>query len=257
MSDEKYIELVNKKIDGQLTAEEEQILTSYLDKNPIAKEHYKDLKQSMGLLENLDELSPPSNLKHNIMNAVDPALYRSRTKQPLKLENFSWSLFFQPTPRISLAFAAGLLLGIFMFSLYDNNYSLDDKDIYGSIGLAEQDHYTILNQIPLESAEASGLFTIKKSASSLVADIDLQNMFVGELMIEYDPAKFIFDGYESFEQSSSRLENSIGLLKLSISGRNHSQLKLKEISDSSASVKFQIKTAQKVLVSKTIELDKQ
>ncbi len=255
MSDEKYIELINKKIDGQLTTDEEQILNSYLVTHPNSGDYSKDLRRAMELLENLDELNPPPALKNNIMNAVDPALYsRNNT---LKRENFSWSLLFQPAPRISLAFAAGLLIGIFMFSLYDNNYTLDNKDIYGTIGLANRNHYTVLNQIPLKNAQATGLLTIKKSTANLIADINLQNMFVGELTVEYDPAKFIFNGYESFEQSSSRLENSIGILKLTISGRNHSQLMFKEISGSSSSIKFELKTAQKVLVSKTIELSNQ
>ena len=55
MLEEKYIELVNKKIDGHLSAEEEHLLASYLETNPTARAYYKDLKQSMDLLENLNE----------------------------------------------------------------------------------------------------------------------------------------------------------------------------------------------------------
>ena len=81
MNEEKFIDLINKEIDGIISAQEKKGLMEYLEKNPEAKQKYQDLVDSTKYLDKLDEVEPPEELKSRIMNSIDFNRYTAKKKK--------------------------------------------------------------------------------------------------------------------------------------------------------------------------------
>ena len=58
MNEEKFIDLINKEIDGIISAQEKRILMEYLENNPGVKQNYKDLVDSTKYLDKFEPFGP-------------------------------------------------------------------------------------------------------------------------------------------------------------------------------------------------------
>lgn len=252
MNNTKYIEMVNKKIDGLITAEEELWLAAHLQKNAGDKEFLTDLEKSMDMLNNLEKVNPPARLKQNILNNIDHGLYAPKASVGRK--NL-WFSFNYPSHKISLAFASGLLIGILMFSLYKAEDVYYGKDIYGSIGLQDMGNLNTINESTINSMEVSGLFTASHSADVLLLDVNLQSYSDVLFSIEYDPEVLVFSGFKNLERSDSHLDNNPGLLKLTMNGVNKSQLLFRKLSGLDSDITILLSTDQQTVLNKKMVVE--
>ncbi len=108
MISEKYRILMNKEIDGVCTPDESAELKQYLLRHPDADQHLKELKASLGLLDELPEMEPPAGLHNRIMRAV---VKKKRT------DRISWQeVVFG---RLRLGYALSVVVGIMVgFSVH-------------------------------------------------------------------------------------------------------------------------------------------
>jgi len=67
---EKYVELMNREIDGLNSPKERAELEEYLRGNRDAERYYRELLFVAGLLDRIPEVEPPAQLKQSIMRAI-------------------------------------------------------------------------------------------------------------------------------------------------------------------------------------------
>ena len=118
MIDERYIELINKELDGFNTGSESKELEQFLSENDEALKYYDELLRTASALKRVEQVEPPSFLKTHILNSVKalPVPIRS---------GFGWvnnvlDLFRQrPIARYAVVFASGLCVGILLLLIAD------------------------------------------------------------------------------------------------------------------------------------------
>ncbi|MCU0643870.1 MAG: hypothetical protein MUC94_06380 [bacterium] len=152
MIDEKYIELMNKEIDGVITKSEQERLHNYLSANSEAQKLYNDLRQTSELLSKIPRVEPSPNIKKYVMNSIDLNRYSKATK-PGRLKALVSNLLIKPTPKLAYAFALGILVGILVYSaLLENVISkrgTDVADFYGTIGIDEKAGFKTIQSMPI------------------------------------------------------------------------------------------------------------
>jgi len=71
MIDDKYIDLIDKDISGEINPPEREMLHTHLFHNYEAQKFYNELFQASALLKKVPRIVPPNNLKHRIMCSLD------------------------------------------------------------------------------------------------------------------------------------------------------------------------------------------
>ena len=72
MIDEKYLELIHRKIDGDITEDEKDQLFRFLKTNPEAEQLYNDLlemSKDLGGLEEIDGIGPIQSRLHTVLGS--------------------------------------------------------------------------------------------------------------------------------------------------------------------------------------------
>jgi hypothetical protein len=123
--------LINKEIDKTITGREIVMLKKYLAENTEAQEYYDNLIRLSRVLNQVNDVEPPAELKNRILNSV-------RTNRPpaREKENIFHVLTAALKPKVNLkyayAFSAGIMVGIAIFVLFINKLgnipSLDVSD---------------------------------------------------------------------------------------------------------------------------------
>lgn len=115
MPDKSLTDLINRKIDGALTSEEEVCLAERLAADPDAKSLLDDLSHQGILVQRLAEVEPPPSLKPSIMRAIArPALHTGRS-----WVTDSFAQLFSTRRRVHYAFAfsGGVVAGMLILAV--------------------------------------------------------------------------------------------------------------------------------------------
>jgi hypothetical protein len=137
MLDRKYIDLINRAIDGEIEPGEQKILDNLLTSEPEARRLYDLFRTGINEWQDEADVEPPAGLKTDIMNAIDPLRYQ---KKNLNGSERIWLFSFikERKIRMALAMAAGLILGICLYPLLFTRPEIDPA-IYGTIGVEQSD----------------------------------------------------------------------------------------------------------------------
>jgi len=115
MLDKSLTDLINCKIDGALTSEEEVRLARRVTADPDAKSLLDDLSHQGILVQGMGDVEPPPSLKPSIMRAIArPALRPGRSWIA-----GSFAQFFSTRRRVQYAFAfsGGVVAGMFILAV--------------------------------------------------------------------------------------------------------------------------------------------
>jgi hypothetical protein len=248
MIEKKYIELINKDIDKEITQKEKALLESCLSSNPEAKNLYDELQASESLLDRLPDRGPSVNLKKQILNSIDRNRY-SRTKMFSPFRNFIHQAVFQTKYKIAFTFALGLLAGLFIYSvLFNNNQSAVSSGIYGTIGLNSE----VIKTIPVETSNILGKLDIKWINNNLGLDFALNSPDQYDLALKFNPDKTKFDNISFYGKNKIKLDSEDNILKLSDSGRHNYQLLFSLKAKMTVNFNLQISRAGNMLLEKDI-----
>lgn len=131
-TEEYYRDLMNAEIDGVITKEEARILAARLESDPKAREYYEELRRAVQLLDGADEVSPPADLREQIMDAVrgDRAHEAPRAAAVSRGRTW-WRSGYVP------AFAAGVAAGLLLYAAlsWDGTGTIPTERSEGTIGL--------------------------------------------------------------------------------------------------------------------------
>ncbi len=114
MVEKSLTDLINRKIDGVLTPEEEVRLAERLATNAEARILLEDLSRQGLLMQNMGEVEPPPSLKPSIMREVQrPALHPGRSWIPDPVARLFES---RKRIRYTFAFSGGIVAGMLILA---------------------------------------------------------------------------------------------------------------------------------------------
>jgi hypothetical protein len=259
MIEEKYIELMNKDIDGLLSPKENAALQEYLAKNQDAQAFHDDLHMLSKMLDQVVAVDPPSNLKKNILNSIRLKKHVERERRGL-LQSLPSFLNMKVNYRYAFSFSAGLIVGLLIYSLFTNlnkNTFLDNSELTGTIFLdGGSEKLRTADKVEVNLEEITGTIEIKYLKNLALAEINLTAQPEIELLIEFDENDVVFDGFRQLDPSASRIEIAENFLSLTNKGKNRYTVVFKKKPSIITPLNFKIFSNGALLFEKTILANK-
>lgn len=233
MINEKYIELMNKEIDQVITPQERIELQNYLSDNKTAKEYFDELILTNNFLNRLPDQNPPENLKKQIINSIDFSRYEKHQEPAKKPAGFLWGLKF----RYTYIFAAGLLAGIIIFSLYYlNSGNVKTNEVEGTIGAG---NLRTIQEIQLNFSDISGKIELKQRDNTFWFDISAFTPQNTDFIVTY-PDEIKFENIKPGSMSNIELSRNGNYIKITNSGTQQYSLQFSQITPASSPMYIRI-----------------
>jgi len=221
MIEKKYIELINKDIDREITPKEKAILEEYLNSNSEAKNLYEELCTTESFLDKLPDKDPTVNLKKNILNSIDKNRY-SKVKKYSPKKGIVQQIIFQTKYKIAFSFTLGIIAGLLIYAyFFTNPHAINNNDIYGTIGLNNAE---MIESIPVKTLNILGKVNIKRADNNLRLDFDLNSPEQYDLTLKYNTDKVKFENISLSNKNKIKLDAENSLIKLSDSGIHKYQM---------------------------------
>lgn len=195
MIEPKYIELINKEVDGLNSSRDSVILAEYLKKSSEAQNLYENLVKLSETLDQTEKIDPSPNLKKTILNSINMGKYSSD-------QNKSWSksILSHSNVRIKYAFmfAAGMILGIIGYSIISDTLpKIDTSNLNGTF-MIDNNSETLktIDRFEFDSSGINCLFNIKSGEKQFLAEVDLKSDRLIRIKMEYDRENIIFQNIQ-------------------------------------------------------------
>lgn len=182
MIEQKYTELIQADVDGELPEQNRAELSRYLLANPEALALRDELRRLCSALDRLPAADPPQGLKGAILAAV-PLPAPGTASAPVRS---NWVRF--PILRVAAAFAGGMLVSAIAFQLGpDQQAGLDVSGIAGT--MASQD--PVAGSAPVDTVrvsleQATGTVSLFRSPTIRVVEFDLAVQQPLEVVVVHD-----------------------------------------------------------------------
>jgi hypothetical protein len=190
MIDEKYLELIQADVDGELPEQHRAELSRYLLASPEARGLRDELRQVCGALGQVPTAEPPPGLRDSILATIPrPAPGTAPSTVPMVRARF-------PLYRVAAAFAGGLLVSAIAFQLGDDRGArLDVSQVAGT--LASQD--PVARSAPVDTVQVSldqaeGTVSLFRSATMRVVEFDLAVQQPLDVVVVHDGQEAWFSG---------------------------------------------------------------
>ena len=216
MTDEKYLDLLNREIDGVNSQKDSSKLKEYLVKNPEAQELYNELVTVSDVLKKVRVIEPSPNLRKNILNAIPSSKYAVKEKES-SLKSLMSALFFRYKMQYAYAFVAGLMVGVVVYSFFatDKHPPSDLTTLYGTMLSPEtSEGFQIADVVEIDLDEIAGTVTMKYSKGVVLAEVDLESQKETEIVLEFDENDIRFHSFGQLNSAKNEItvdKNSVGL----------------------------------------------
>ncbi|MFQ5824373.1 MAG: hypothetical protein ACE5JB_09990 [bacterium] len=251
MIEEKYIELINKEIDGKISHRESVKLKEYLAKNPEAQNLYNDFVNISDILNEVEKIEPSSILKKNILNSIQLNKYTKIEKKNLLQSLIKVKVNY----KFAYSFAAGLIVGLIMFALLINNTSLDIANLTGTVILNDtSERYETAGKIEINLEGINGTVALKSTKNIILAEIKITTKQEIELAIEFDENDISFNGFRQLTPFVSNLKIRDNYLKLTNIGESNYNIIFKDETQTVSRMTFKI-YSDTLLYEKTIYIE--
>ncbi len=239
--EQKYIDLINADIDGEIEHADKSELDVFLEENDEARAMRKGLAALAGSIESIEPVSPPPHLRHVIMNSVKPA--------PTKVESpgILQMLFESPVLKYSSTFAAGVLLTLSIVSSDQiSNQAFDD--VTGLVGtISDPISGNLVNTIAVDNAEIAGQVSLRTTGSMLILDFDLVANSPVEIEADYADRTIWFNGFAQLESSGTTVSAKSGSVTLGMEGKRRYAVYLQNGGERSVTVNLRFVTGGEVV----------
>jgi len=211
--EQKYIDLINADIDGEIGHADKTELDTFLAENDEARTLHKQLVALCGSIDSIEPVSPPPHIRHVIMNSVKPT--PTNTESPGLLQ----MLFESPVLKYSSTFAAGVLLTLSILSSDQiSNEAFDD--VTGLVGtISDPISGNLVNTIAVDNAQVAGKVSLRTTGSMLILDFDLAATQPVEIEADYSDRTIWFNGFAQLESSGTTVSAKSGSVTLGMEGK--------------------------------------
>ena len=197
MIDERYIELINKELDGFNTGSESKELEQFLSENDEALKYYDELLRTASALKRVDQVEPPSFLKTHILNSIKALPIPTRS-------GFGWvdnvlELFRQrPIARYAVVFASGLCVGILFLLIADpwrQDGMPDASKVSGSMVLPKEiSRLQKIDSVALDGSGFRSIFKTLRGDGNITVECAVASSENLRLELSADPEELKFIG---------------------------------------------------------------
>ena len=175
MIEKRYIELMNKELDGVNAPDESAALRSFLASSEEARRMYDELRGVAGMFAAAGEVMPPPDMKRTIMASIAE---RGALRGARRAERRRFLDVLTPRMKVACSFAAGIAFGlvalIILLRAMPQDSGLDRKDLYGTLAGGRRAGAVIASKsVSIESGDISGLLTAEYRDNSLTVVLDL------------------------------------------------------------------------------------
>jgi hypothetical protein len=211
--EQKYIDLINADIDGEIGHSDKGELDAFLLQSDAARALHAELATFRESIGSIESESPPPHLRHVIMNSVKP------TPAEVQSAGFLQVLLATPAIRYSATFAAGALLALTAITSDQfSNGALDD--VTGLVGtISNPISSELLNNIAVDNARVVGNVSLRSTGPMLILDFDLVADGPVDIEVNYPGRTIWFNGFGQLESSGTTIAVKSGSVSLSMEGK--------------------------------------
>ena len=211
--EQKFSDLINADLDGEISAAEKIELQAFLDANAEGQALYDELASLCTTLEGVEQEEPPPYMRHIIMNSVPPT--RPADESP----GFLRVLLATPALKYSVTFAAGVFLTLSIVnSSQVSNRAFDN--VTGLVGtVADPVHADLEDSIDVVGPEVAGTVSLRSAGSMLILDFDLVARDHIEIETEYTDRTIWFNGFAQLESEGTSVAAETGRVRLGMDGK--------------------------------------
>jgi hypothetical protein len=240
-----YIDLMHAEIDGEISVDGQQKLDAYLAGNADARDLRDDLAGLCGQLNTVEQLAPPTNLRHSVMDKIRPRMTPESDEKSALRDIFA-GLFGVATIRYAAAFAAGAVLTYTVISSdqISNQYFDDVTSLVGTMTQPEPlSDLTAEDGLRLTLNEVAGTVTLNRSGPILMIEFDLSSQDPVEIVAGFADPDIWFNGFAQLESSGTQISAETGQVTLRMEGQGRYAVYLYNTSPNGASVELQFYSA--------------
>jgi len=216
--DEKYTDLINADIDGEIDDADKMQLHEFLTESVEGRTLYEELSALCSNLESVDDEEPPRHMRYVIMNAVKPMATQAPSTPP-GLLGILKSLFAAPALRYATVFAAGAVLTLSLVNSGQISNRVFD-DVTGLVGtVANPVDAKLENSVAVTESQISGTVSLRSTGSMLILDFDLAAKEPIEIAADYTDKTIWFNGFAQLESSGTTISADTGRVTLQMNGK--------------------------------------
>lgn len=247
MTDEKFIELIHREIDGATTPQESAHLREYLATNAEAEKLYADLTKLTRILDEVKQVDPPSHLKQKIMDSIQFHIVSPKSRESLFTNLFRFTTA-RARGGYAFALAAGMLIGLVATSWFSANNnqtsSLDPAQLTGTIVTGDFDRgFDIIDSREIESQGVTGNIEIRSGQAMLLVELVVNSTAPAEILIRFDPNNLSFYGFRRHQLQPQGISTGAGFVQMTHTGNNVYTLVFEDRSPSLSPISIGIRTA--------------
>ena len=211
--EQKYTDLINAAIDGEISAGEKAELEAFLEESAEGRALHDELASLCNTLEELDQEAPPVHLRHVIMNSAP------KTPKPDSSPGFLHTLLGMPAFKYAFTFAAGVILALTVVdSSQVSNRAFDD--VTGLVGtIAQPVDSTLASAVSVDELDVAGVVSLRSAGSLMILDFDLVSKDHIEIEAGYSDPGIWFNGFAQLESDDTTVAAAPGRVRLGMQGK--------------------------------------
>ncbi len=212
--DERFVELINADIDGEIQPAEKAELEVFLAENAAGRALHEELQSLCSTLDAEKLLEPPTHLKHVVMNSL-PKTARV-TEAP-----GSWqSLFSIPALRYATVFATGVVMTILIVESGQIQQSAFN-DVTGLVGTMSESGETApgVASLTINKAEIAGTVTLRRADPILIIDFDVSTNGPIDIVASYEDKTVWFNGFAQLESTGTSITAESNQIRIQVDGK--------------------------------------
>ena len=230
--EQKYQDLINADIDGEISAEEHAELQAFLADSAEGRALHGELSSLCHALDTTEEEAPPVHLRHVIMNSIP------QPPAPESSPGVFKTLFAAPALRYALSFAGGVVLALSVANTGQvSNHAFDN--VTGLVGtVAEPVDATLASFVSVDELDVAGVVSLRSAGTLLILDFDLVAKDHIEVEADYSDPSIWFNGFAQLPSEGTTVSAESGLVRLGMAGKRRYAVYLHNQGGRDATVKL-------------------
>jgi hypothetical protein len=220
MIDEHHIELINREIDGEISADDHEELMGYLDTHPEARDHYNELREIGHLFDEAGDVDPPTVLRQRILAHTGGTMQQTLA---VRSSRSFFDLFrgsFRPAHVFAVSIAVIVAIGAFVLvSQISPRIPPGDSDRFmGSMTDRVRDEVVgRAGPIGISLPTVAGTMELHYLESAILARIHLETASEIRVVLRYEE-NVTFEGYHASDDAEHAMDVSANRVALTHAG---------------------------------------
>ena len=229
--EQKFTDLINADIDGEISASEKIELQAFLEENAEGRALHGEFAALCTTLDGVESEEPPPYMRHIIMNSVPPTRPTEES----------------PALKYAATFAAGVALTLSIVNSSQlSNQAFDD--VTGLVGtVAEPIESELASSVVVNEVDIAGTVSLRSTGSMLILDFDLVSSDHIDIEAAYTDRTIWFNGFAQLESEGTTVSAETGRVRLGMEGKRRYAVYLQNQGARETTVSLRFTTDGKVV----------